>query len=361
MKRLLTCAILSLFALNLVYADKQEKVTLSAEHSEERVLFDGVCNVFVRLVDSDDDGNSIVAMEVENLMESNVLILFGHAYLEKDLKRLSPSITFDKTFLGGTKGDRTIDTYKESRNDFFIEYSDKRVLPKVQVKNGEVHLCRLPLYIAKYKDKNLLIGSNGQNKMLLMDKQIFELEVVVVVRPDEDYARLEQKADELVEEIGRQTFCNNPKHKPSLDKQEAPYKEKIEKIKSEIDGIITRHNWYSSDRGYQKYDGIKQKLDAIDFAANEKDCGKRHGGGSNSPSVPTVPGCKYCGLSPQQIYNKLDDYYKKIYNSNDRKATKIAVMNDVNLLYECRKHAASWKNSEYQSKITDRYNRICNF
>lgn len=63
----------------------------------------------------------------------------------------------------------------------------------------------------------------------------------------------------------------------------------------------------------------------------------------------------------------MDDYYKKIYSSSDRKAAKAKVMNEVNALYKCctdtscSKHAAAWKSgSEYKSKIIERYNRISN-
>lgn len=363
MKKLLILTSLFFFAAMGNYADEQQKVKLDDGHRRELVRL-GFCNIFVTKVNSDNDGNANVTVEIENLDESNVIILFGHAYPEKELKELTPSITFDKNF-PGTKGYRNLDTYREARNVIFIEPSEKSMLPEIQVKKGEVYLCRLPLYIAKYKDKNFLGASNGRNKMLLMEKQILELEIEVEIKPDNDYINIEKDCDALVEEISKQIFCNNSKHKPSLDKQEAPYKEKITKVKSEIDEIINQHNWNTGDKDYQRYDALKQKLNAIDFTAYEKDCGnpKKH---KSTPAAPRHS-CKYCNLTLQQIYHKLDDYYKKIYNSSNRKATKDSVMADVNLLYKCCtdgnciKHAASWSNSEYKSKITDRYKRISNF
>lgn len=360
MKRLLIFMSFFFFAVIGSYADEQQRVKLDDGHTKEQVRL-GYCNIFVTKVDSDDDGNAKVTVEIENLDETNVIILFGHAYPEKELKKLSPSITFDKNF-PGTKGHRNIDTYREARNVIFIEPSEKSMLPEIQVKSGEVQLCRLPLYIAKYKDKSVFGASTGRNKMLLMEKQILELEIEVEVKPDEDYVRLEGECNSLIEEISKQTFCNNPKHKSSLGSQEAPYKTRIGKIETEIDEIVNRHNWYTSDRGYQRYNALKQKLDAIDFTAYEGDCGKHR-------IIPPRPrhSCKYCNSSLQQIYHKLDDYYKKIYNSSNRKATKESVMADVNLLYKCctdgncSKHASSWNSSEYKSKITDRYNRISNF
>lgn len=355
MKKLLIFVTFFFLAALSTFADEQRKIKLDDGHTKEQVRL-GYCNVFVTRADIDDDGNAKVTVEIENLDESNVIILFGHAYPEKELKKLSPSITFDKNF-PGTKGQRNLDTYKEARNVLFIEPSEKIMLPEISVRSAETQLCRLPLYIAKYKDKKFLGTTTRTNKLLLLEKQILELEIEVEVKPDEDFIRLEKECNDLMEDISKQTFCTNSKHKPSLERQEAPYKEKIGKIKSEIDEIISRHNWYTSDRGYQRYNGIKQKLDAINFSSYEGDCGKKHGGNKPTP----IPGCKYCKLTPQQIYHKLDDYYKKIYSSNNRKAAKDAVMSDVNLLYSCGKHSPVWKNSDYKSKIIDRYNRINNF
>lgn len=363
MKKTLIFMALFLFAAITTYADEQQRVKLDNEHTKEQIRF-GNCNIFVTKVDSDDEGNSKVTVEIENLDETHVIILFGHAFPEKELKKQSPSITFDKKF-SGTKGHRNIDTYSEARNVIFIEPSDTSMLPEIQVKSGEIQLCRLPLYIAKYKEKNFLGVSNGRNKILLMEKLILELEIEVEVKPDEDYLRLERECNDLIEDISKQTFCNNSKHRPSISRQEAPYKEKISKIKSEIDEIVTRNEWFTSDRGNQRYNVLKQKLDEIDFAKYEGDCGIARNHGRPHPSPRHS--CRYCNFSLQQIYHKLDDYYKKIYNSSNRKATKESVMADVNLLYRCctdgncTKHASSWSSSEYKSKITDRYNRISNF
>ena len=360
MKRLLIFMSFLFFAAIGSYADEQQRVKLDDGHTKEQVRL-GYCNIFVTKVDSDDDGNAKVSVEIENLDETNVIILFGHAYPEKELKKLSPSITFDKNF-PGTKGHRNIDTYREARNVIFIEPSEKNMLPEIQVKSGEIQLCRLPFYIAKYKEKSFFGGSNGRNKMLLMVKQILELEIEV---EDEGYVRLEGECNNLIEEISKQTFCNHRKHIPSLENQESPYKTRIGQIKTEIDEIVNRHNWYTSDRGYQRYNALKQKLDSIDFSAYERDCGNSR----NHRSIPPRPrhSCIYCNSSLQQIYQKLDGYYQKIYISTNRKATKESVMADVNLLYKCctdgncSKHASSWNSSEYKSKITDQYNRISNF
>lgn len=356
MKKALTILSLFLLSVTSIHADEQKKIKLDGDHSKEQVRL-GYCNIFVERVDTDDGDNVKATVQIENLDESNVIIIFGHAYPEKELKKLSPSITFDKIF-PGTRGKREIDTYSAARNVIFIEPSEKAMLPEIQVQSGEALVCRLPLYIARYKDKSFLKGSSGRNKLLLVEKQVVELEIEVEPKADEVFLRLETETDSLIEELSKQRFCTNSRHKPSLQRQEAPYREQVDRILHEIDSIVELRRWFVTDEGYVRYNGLKEKLKAADFTKYEQDCG-RHKPITPRPIVNS--GCKYCSLSPQQIYHKLDDYYKKIFSSNNRKAAKEAVMSDVNLLYGCSKHSATWKSSEYKSKIADRYNRISNF
>ncbi|MBP5339953.1 MAG: hypothetical protein J6Z14_11755 [Prevotella sp.] len=351
-KVLLFVIFLSLTAFS-VLADEQKRVKLDDNHTKEQVRL-AFCNIFVTRTEVDDDENVKVIVEIENLDESNVIILFGHAYPEKELKKLSPSIRFDKGY-PGTKGQRNIDTYSKAGNAIFVEPSEKSVLPQIQVKGNVAQLCRFPLYIAKYNNRT-------RSKMLLLEKQVIEVEIEVQVKPDEDFIRLEQMCNDLIEDISKQTFCTNSRHLPSLERQEEPYKVRVGQIKKEIDEIIGHHNWYTRDKSYQRYDHLKQKLDSIQFADYERDCGI-----ANKHRSARRHSCKYCNLSLQQIFHKLDDYYKKIYNSTNRKATKETVIQDVNILYRCctdancPKHSSLWNKSQYKSKITDRYTRISNF
>ena len=108
----------------------------------------------------------------------------------------------------------------------------------------------------------------------------------------------------------------------------------------------------------ESVDDLKERLDNANF--REGDCG-RHS------RVREGHTCSYCSLSLQQIYHKLDDFYKKIYSSNNRKEAKASVMSQVNALYQCctdptcSKHASAWKKGgDYKTKIIERYNRIKN-
>lgn len=342
-----------LFSVSLISsADEQRKVKLNDDHQKEMIRF-AFCNIFVEKgVSTDDYAN--VSVTIENTDETNVILVFGHSFPEKDLKSLNPSIVYDKYF-PGTKGGRVIDTYQGARKVFYIQPSDKIFIQESQIKSGEENTQkhRLPLYIAKYKNKS-------RKKLLLLEKQVVELEIEYEVKNDLNIIRLNEACDSLLEDLGQVKFCPNRKHRPQWEKQVEPYKERIEKIKAEADSIIQINRWYTTDKEYQPYKELLERVDSIDLTQYKQDCGKhvrpvyRHN-------------CKYCNLTLQQIYNKLDDYYIKIYNSSNRQEVKSSLMSEVNLLYRCctdgncSKHSSLWRNSEYRSKIIDRYNRICNF
>lgn len=351
MRKKIVFMLLFFFAVVGSYANEVRKVKLDNEHTEKTESF-GFCNVSVTKKYSDENGNTLVEVEIDNIDGENIIVLFGHDYSERELKKLPLSISLDSS-IPGTKGERSIQVSKDVPGMQVINPNEKKKLKIIEIKDGEERSCRLPFYIARYNNKR-------KTKIRLIEVVVEEL-IVEVESRDEDYIRLESECDSLIGEISKQTFCNHPRHRISLESQEAPYKTRIDKIKAEIEEIQPQKG-FSFDRGYQRYDDLKQKLDAIDFTAYEGDCGNPR----NHKSVPSRSrhSCKYCNSSLQQIYHYLDDYYKKIYN---RKTTKESVMADVNLLYKCctdsncSKHASLWNSSEYKSKIIDRYNRISNF
>ena len=164
----------------------------------------------------------------------------------------------------------------------------------------------------------------------------------------------------LKEDVSHATFCKNPKHKPVLKEQIKPF----EKRKDDL--ILRIKTWrdqedISFNNKSSLYEKSRSLIDSINSIVFESlavdDCGDSH--------IYTSPHkCKYCNYTLEQIYNKLDEYYKEVYNSSDRKKVKSEIINDVNLLYKCctdkrcRNHANSWKTSEYNQKITDIYQRI---
>lgn len=345
MRKILISMLLCLMASG-VMADEQKKVTLSSSHDKEMISL-SYCNIFVSLNEVD-DGIGEVSIEMENLSESKVLVLFDRSYMEKQVKKFSPKMQFDKTF-GGTKGKRVVDPCSEQLSSVMqLRPSDKQMLPSVRVENEATKVVTLPVYIAKYKGKKTLI---------LLERQVIELDIEAELKPSAEYVQLNTECEQLISEITRTGICPNKSHRPSSAKQKENYEKRIDALKSKIDGLVSSHGWSSTDTGYRRYAELKSKLEGVEFA--ERDCGR------HKAVVASGHKCSYCGLSLQQIYHKLDDLYKKIYSSSDRKATKASVMSQVNALYncctdsKCSKHAAQWKKGgDYKSKIVERYNRI---
>ena len=344
--------IVLLLSLGLAYvninADEQKKISLSNDHSQETISL-GYCNIFATLSSSEGDDVADVSIELENLDETNVLILFDEAYSEKSVKKLKTSIRFDKKF-GGTKNKRVIDPYNQPLNQVMLfQPSDKLALPAIKVGNEQSAKCRMPIYIAKFK---------GKKKLILLEKQVIELDIEAELKPSKEFLSLSSECEKLENDIRRAVICTNSKHKTSASKQKEPYEKRIEALKQKIDNAIAAHNWSAADGGYKRYNGLKERLANVDF--REGDCGK-HGRPRDGHS------CEYCSLSLQQIYHQLDDLYKRIYSSSNRKDAKAGVMNQVNALYkcctatDCAKHAAAWKKGgDYKNKIIERYNRIKN-
>ncbi len=344
MRKILFGLLLCLMATGAM-ADEQRKVSLSNDHNKEMISL-SYCNIFINLNEVS-DGEGEVSIELENLSESKVLILFNRSYAEKQVKKLSPKMQFDKTF-GGTKGKRVIDPFSEPMNSVTqLRPSDKQMLPSVRIENEGAKVVTLPIYIAKYKGKKALI---------LLEKQVIELNIEAELKPSAEYSNMSSQCDRLIREITRTGVCPNKSHGTSVDKQKAAYQKQIDALKTKIDGVISSHGWREGDSGYRKYNALKKKLDGVTFT--ERDCGRHKG---------SVAGhkCNYCNLSLQQIYHQLDDLYKKIYSSSNRKQAKASVMSQVNALYncctdaKCAKHAGQWKKGgDYKNKIVERYNRI---
>lgn len=328
------------------FADEQKKITLNNnDHTSETIEL-AYCNIFVSLKDVDDNDNAEIVIELENVHESNTLILFERAYGEKTLKKMSPSITYDKVF-GGSKGKRYIDICPDIKYTNQIKSSEKT---KLFVKTGSEKTpltCKLPIYIAKNKNKS---GS----KMLLLAKEVIELEIQVQLKPDEKFISITEAYNALIKEIDSDIFCSNKNHKgePLIIKK-SKYREKINNLKKEIYKIRDERGYFLSDKTYQKYMELTNKLDSISIEERiinscPNDVIKKHYVQTHS--------CKHCGLSYEQIYKKLENHFIDIHNG---KKTKAQVMSDVESLYSCvskNKKRSAKKSIMYG--ITRYYNKI---
>ena len=106
-KRVFIAAYIVLMTYLPSLADEQKKITLNNnDHTSETIEL-AYCNIFVSLKNVDENDNAEILIELENIHESNTLLLFDRAYDEKTLKKIYPSIRYDKVF-GGSKGKRYI-------------------------------------------------------------------------------------------------------------------------------------------------------------------------------------------------------------------------------------------------------------
>jgi hypothetical protein len=339
-------------------ADEQKKITLSNDNTKETVNL-SYCNIFVTLMNPDsDDEFGQVLIEIENLDESKILALFHKPYKEKEVKKLSPSFQYDKLF-GGTKGKRVIDPYNlETGQDVFIEPSNKHQLAAFNVPAEKELAVMLPIYLSKPKE-GIVERILGKEKLLLLRKQVIELDINVELKPSAEYLGMVDEFNKLKKDVDNAVFCTHKQHRPNVEGQKEPYQQRIDELKAKIDAAISAHGWGAGDKGYQRFNAIKEDLTKIDLSKQEGIC-RPH----RTP-VPKPHQCNYCNLSLQQIYHKLDDLYKKIYTSTDRAATKASVMGQVNGMYNCctdancEKHASAWRSGgDYKNKIVERYNRI---
>lgn len=343
-KRIFLTALLVLMTSLASFADEQKKITLNnSDHTTETIEL-AYCNIFVSLKNVDDNDNVEITIELENVHESNTLLLFERAYDEKTLKKMSPSITYDNVF-GGSKGKRYIDVCPDLKFTNKVNTSEKT---KLFVKTGTEKaplICKLPIYIAKNKNKS-------GNKMLLLTKEVIELEIQVQLKPDEEYISITDSYNSLIREIDSETFCTNKNHRgESLKSLKSKYEGKINDLKKKIKAILEDRGYYPSDKAYKKFMEVYSKIDAIPLDAKTvNSCPKDR----KNP----IPGhnCRNCNLTYEQIYKKLENYYIDIHNG---KKTKAQVMSEVESLYTCvYKNTKRSANNSIKSRITTYYNKI---
>lgn len=344
-------------ALSSAGADRLIDVRLNNDgHNEESVSIAGLCNIVVKLEENDENDQINVAFSIENLQETRHLLLFQRPYTEKDLKaQPNLSITYDKLF-PGDKNNRTIDYCSDLKADCSINPMQSRHLMTIANCEDSVS-CSLPIYIAEYIPKSLF----RKEKLSIVREITLNVNIKIDLKPDEAYLALKSECDSLASEISRLVLCNNPKHRPTIKEQKDLYQAKLDSCTAKVDSILNYmyyvKDYYSEHPRYKLYAVLKTQLEEIDLEhVKTEDCGKH-----KINVDKTRHNCKYCRLSMQEIYHRLDEYYQRIYSSNNRKAAKESIMGDVKALHKCAASRSEWRDSEYKAKISDRYNRINNF
>ena len=347
-KRFLLGVIICLVSTFYVLADEQKKVLLNNDDLTQAMVELPYCNIIATLKEVDDNDNASIDIELENIQESKIIVLFDRAYSEKELKKQRPSIRYHKIF-PGDKGKRIIDYNSYLSRPTYLRPYAKACLCTLNLTDDSVMTCRLPIYIAEGKKKDIL-KVQLSNNLHLQELEVIELEIHLKLKPDEAYINLTNTYEQLMDDISKETFCKNKNHKgPSCIVLFKKYKDRITEIKAQINAIIQERKYFSTDKKYKMFMEISQKLDTIDFdSLVVESC--------DNDKKRTGHWCHYCRWSYEQIYKELENIYIDIHNGGKKKES---VMSKVEALYNCStRNKNRKKNDSYKSRIKTYYNKI---
>lgn len=348
MRKTIFTILLTLLTALSAFADGEYKIVLN-EDDNQKSLELGYVNINVTMGEPNAHGWVDIMVEVINPNEvsNNMLFLFGRSFDEKQLRSLkNPRVVYDRNY--PVRKPRYTDYCEQLGRDVvgLAPNSSNYRISHLQMTEDETLEIRLPIYMAIKK---------CSKKAALMEKHVEKLIISVELTPDEDYPAIKQSCDSICKVIEHLTFCNNPKHKPSLEERERPYNDEIDELRLTIN--LKLQQWSNKSFKYRKYNELKQQLNAIVF--NETDCGDPTQHTSNHY-------CKYCKLTLKEIYDAFDDLYQeKVY---PKKEFTKEEMQQVKAMYKCcadktcKSHAAEWKKqSKYKDGIIDYYNRIMKY
>lgn len=339
-------ALLLCFIFVNAFADQTKLVKLNNKDHKKEIVSLPFCNLFIEMTEVDEKDFS-VSVNIENVSEINALCLFNRAYNEKVLK--SMSIVYDKVFQG-KKGKRIAESCEGLQGSVCIlPGSDTKKLLSIKGSDKTL-IIRLPIYIARYNKSQKSIFK--KNRISLAQKEIIELNIDVELKPDEEYLKLTEATNLLIEEIEKQTFCSNKNHRgTSYNTLIKVYDESIVDLKRQIANVIRTRGYMSSDKGYKQFIELHNRLNSIKLEDRVvASCG------NDKAKKKQGHNCKYCDVSYAMIYNKLEGYYIDIHNG---KRSKAQIIGDVETLYNCViKNKKRSDNGNYLSRIKTYYNKI---
>lgn len=301
-----------------------------------------------------------IRVSVENITQTPPLaiLLFRKNKLETNLSRNKPKIEFEKKF-PGRKGERAVDGCNEGFEPLFIitpEETDTVFL--LNVNTSAPYKLTMPFYIAKYKPKDLLKKGKNNITYKIYEQHLFEFNIEVEgwTEDDPEYTAMKNKVDAFTASLNTISFCDNLKHKASLQNQQQQYINEKNKLIMEISKILDKHSeWMSIDAPSVAYNKLIEQINSIDFNKYIKDCGKHEKKHIVNPKTSSH-NCGNCGLTEQQIYHRLDDLFQQVYAG---KISKSSAVSKASSLYNCyQNNKARKKSGNYSGKIAERYNRI---
>ena len=347
MKRIIYLFLILLIgSVRYAYGDEIKSIKLDNKgHNKETVSLP-YCNIFVELQQGNEDEQYRISVKMENISEDKELYLFDRSYNEKTLKKMN--LVYDK-FFPGVKRKRIAEACDRISESYrLLPSSETKNILNIQGTESTVK-CRLPIYIARYDEKNFIIVK--KTRISLAQKEVIELDIDIELKPDEELIRLSVATDSLIDEIGRQTFCSNKKHRgTSVKKLYSIYNKSIDDLKGQVKQIVISRNYMSSDKGYKDFMVIHDKLNSVDLEKlTVTSCG------NDKKRSWSTHNCRYCSLSAEEIYKKLESYYIDLHNG---KTTKERMMGDVEALYSCAQKNTKRATGSYISRISMYYNKI---
>ena len=283
------------------------------------------------------------------------ILLFGHAYTEKDLKRYK--IRFDKKSYGTTSKDLLLCEGHNGDEILQIGPYQNKVLTIDGINTDiDIKKCEFPLYMAKYKN-------NKKYLIMRRVKKILEVRFL-----DDKYEEIKQECNRLIKEINNSSICTNRKHPESITSQKAPYTSKIEDLKDEIALIKSTHGWRDRDEEYQKYKELIRQLDNAMY--NEEDCDecrkkpKQRSSNSYQPISQSMHQCSYCNMTAAAVQGELERTYKMLDNGQITKNQAVSKIGAIYKAYTsgCPQLKQKMNNSSStRNKVNSLYNSIINY
>jgi hypothetical protein len=338
-------ALLLCIALQDALADEMRTVKLDFNNHNKECVSLSYGNIFVELAPSDKEGSASVIIRFENTSEDKILYLFDRSYSEKTLKKMG--IYYDKVFQG-KKGKRTTESCPTLRESCkLLPSSETKTLFTVTTTGENQVECKLPIYIARFNEKNLIVTK--KNRISLAQKDVILLNIEVPFMSGK-YMQLSRDINNMRAEIDRQTFCTNKNHQgTSCETLIRLYTESIKQFKGQIDEAIRDKGYTPEQEGYIRFKDLSERLDEFDLNGRiVKKC--------SNDVITSSHKCKYCSISLEEIYKKLESYYIDLHNG---KVTQKQIMNEVETLNSCAsKNKKRPDNSSLKKRINDYYKKI---
>lgn len=363
MKKIISIIALLFMFAGYSLAGKTILVTVNeADSTQTHEIAENVSLTF-RLTDAQiKDGDAIVKIEINN-QSSNGVFIFDKAYTEKELKKAL--VKFARSF-PGTRGQRCVMPAEGINNMVLMSPSNtigdslnqSREIYTVNVYDGIKDTLTIPFYLVEYKKHS---GYSRVKKIVKKGEVAIEFDVHLA--EPREYVEIKEELDSLKRELANLTFCDNPKHSPSLDEQKAVYVERIKAIQERIDSVKRANGWNitADERSktrvktdiFNKFKKLEEELHEVDINnVPLQDCG------GHKVAAQVGHRCKYCSYTFDQLVNQLENIYFKISNSDDPAAVMQKYSSDVRKIEDCAKRRRGYSNSKSKKSIEEFIHRI---